>query len=89
MFINFIVGMVIGVIINCIIFLNFKKLKFFIHKKMLLFVIAIALFFTYTSLQTFFGFGTMIPTIIGGFVTPINMMIFIYLIVSRKKANEK
>jgi len=85
---SFIVGMVIGILVNYILLSNLKKLTIFTRSKLLLFIIAIVLLLIYTSLQTLFGFGKIIPTVFGGIITPIYMMIFIYLIMSRKNVNK-
>ena len=85
---SFIVGIIISTIVSYIILRNFKKLVFFIRSKLLLSITALVLLLIYTSVQYLYGFENMISTIVSGIIIPINMVIFTYLIVTRKNVRK-
>lgn len=89
MFINFVIGLIISIMVICSVLFNLEKIKFFTSRKKLLIIIFIVLFVIDVFTRSKYGFGSLVQSIIMGVSSPIKLMILFYFFMSKKEISSK
>ncbi len=81
---NMLVQYVISVVVFYIIIVNYKKADIITRNRLIFFILALVLVCVEIIIKSIFGYKNIIYTIIIGIIKPVNISIFIYLILNRK-----
>lgn len=83
MFRTFFIGLMVFAITSYMIFSNYKKMSIFTRHKIILFIIALALFTVHIVIKSIYNIDNIISTIVINIIWPIYIFIFLYLICSK------